>query len=760
MTITQELYEKLNPVEHLPELEPIKKEFYWLLKCPKCDKKEAFIYFNNRGHISCNRKNECGQVTTVFDYVKQKNGHTSNAETVQFIAEKVGHELDGHALHSMEKKESERQKKQRAQNAFVDCLFSKDGAKELEYLAKRGISQDDAMAMGLGAIRQESAHGVDGIYHHTHTLSIPIKKWGQVVGWVCRTITDAQPKYLYQAGFKTGEGLFNMPTSKPDHLIIVEAPLDALHAQAKGIDNVVASYGSKLTDAQIQEIKTRLIDDKKKEIKTSGLKRIVLAFDNDRAGIDATAKAIYKLQQIGIPTQKCAVLSYPDGVKDLGEMLAKGDVIGAKNAINNATMGALWLVNQALEQHPENATDNDAMDLFGRLEPILDAFKSCRKKILEAYAMATGLDAQGLLEELEYRETLLEQEKAKEKAKEFLKKANELNDNPSELAKLWEEYGHWLKQFKPKINRAFHITTQKERAIKSLKKNNQEGFFLCGFAEKWLKIKAGAMTIIAGRPAHGKTTILINMLANMLAKYPDTSFHFFSYEESLDDLFSKLIKIMSGVGIEDLDLNLHLAHGSRLKKESYETANDAKAFLGKDEAQKRIKEAVSAIDEATSQKRLAFYDEAFCDDELVQIIEGFRGPCVVFVDYIQKIKTKNQPTRQMAVQIISEKIREVAVKTGHAIVLGAQFNREAIDPKKFPNLAQIRECGDIEQDAEMVIGILNTQMIEFEDNVDGFCQSRSDDIQIRALKNRSGRANEKASLKKHGTTWKLWDSTK
>ena len=60
------IYERLDVLSALPELEPKRTGLAYTLKCPNCDKKRAFIY--EGGHvITCNRRNECGYSSTLWD---------------------------------------------------------------------------------------------------------------------------------------------------------------------------------------------------------------------------------------------------------------------------------------------------------------------------------------------------------------------------------------------------------------------------------------------------------------------------------------------------------------------------------------------------------------------------------------------------------------------------------------------------------------------------------------------------------------------
>ncbi|MEM4203264.1 MAG: DnaB-like helicase C-terminal domain-containing protein [Candidatus Methanomethylicaceae archaeon] len=95
------------------------------------------------------------------------------------------------------------------------------------------------------------------------------------------------------------------------------------------------------------------------------------------------------------------------------------------------------------------------------------------------------------------------------------------------------------------------------------------------------------------------------------------------------------------------------------------------------------------------------------DEDLVSELSNLEGKSsVVFIDYVQKIPTNSTSTiRYTEVQKTMEKIRETAVKTNLPIIVGAQTNRQAEGEE--PQLHHLRESGDIEQDASVVIAIHN-----------------------------------------------------
>ena len=55
-----------------PELRPEDKGDYFLMYCPECGHKEAFLY-KSGSNITCNRRDKCGFHISIFDYLKSNN---------------------------------------------------------------------------------------------------------------------------------------------------------------------------------------------------------------------------------------------------------------------------------------------------------------------------------------------------------------------------------------------------------------------------------------------------------------------------------------------------------------------------------------------------------------------------------------------------------------------------------------------------------------------------------------------------------------
>lgn len=139
-------------------------------------------------------------------------------------------------------------------------------------------------------------------YNNNYGLIFPMLDNGVFKGWVCRTMDkeiEKKRKYLYNQGFSRATTLVGDYGSK-NYVFVVEGYMDRLKFIQYGVDNVVAILGWKMSDNQIQKLKSK------------GITKIICALDNDECG----GKGYQYLKQFFNVTR----FKYLKGIKDPGEM--------------------------------------------------------------------------------------------------------------------------------------------------------------------------------------------------------------------------------------------------------------------------------------------------------------------------------------------------------------------------------------------------------------------------------------------------------
>jgi DNA primase len=196
-----------------------------------------------------------------------------------------------------------------------------------EHLLDKGFKKSDAINAGV-LISKDTAG--DNVYDRFRLrLMFPIfDDRGRVIGFGGRALKkDEQPKYLNSPEsvvYHKGNILYGMNFAKPhirekDFVVVVEGYMDLISSYQSGVKNVVASSGTALTKEQLKLIKRYT-------------KNLVLSFDTDDAGLEALTHAIENAQPMDFNIK---VLLVPDGHKDPDEC-AKASPEKWRNVVENA----------------------------------------------------------------------------------------------------------------------------------------------------------------------------------------------------------------------------------------------------------------------------------------------------------------------------------------------------------------------------------------------------------------------------------------
>jgi len=192
----------------------------------------------------------------------------------------------------------------------------------------------------------------------------------------------------------------------------------------------------------------------------------------------------------------------------------------------------------------------------------------------------------------------------------------------------------------------------------------------------------GEITIIGGRPGHGKTTVLINLLAKVLES--GNRAMFFSRELPNSELMKKIICLES----EQLSYSM-------VRKNVY-SENDLKI----------VKNTISSIKRKYSGDKFLMFDNLRDFSSAASEVKKFK-PDIIFDDYIQLVSCEgHEDSRRLQLEKLVNDYKWLAKETNCVVVLASQLNR-AIEKdsrgKTYnPQLSDLAESGAIEQVAENV----------------------------------------------------------
>jgi len=787
--------------------------------CPSCDKPKAYIYFNHGNRvIECNRKKNCNFSQSLWEYIASRHGY-SNKEMTKYINQLLGYEFNDFAnelvgslintnnihkeqkaIETLEKVTTDKPIRTQegiaeeqeffktCHQIFTDCLQEHDNqqvAYSLKYLKDdRGYNDAQIKSFNLGffpdldkfisllvkaGYLKDKAEklinqyflGVIKINNYQKTEESKNRitfTWfdnkNNIIGFSVRKPTvnkAASYRYLNNTGLSKADHLFNLTKeAKGKNIVIVEGQLDALAgtyftSSQEGIKNYhfVAIGGNNISQNQVASLKAL------------NCNRVILFLDNDAAGENGTSQSAEKLIAAGI-TPYIANIPKESKYKDIDELIRKykddidGEYPDLKEILDTATKCEIAV-------NPDKPVKETQMEQIKEEKPKLDP---------ELQELINQIKSDGV----EYdRQT----EKTKVIPLDILDYAKRINEIRTRIVK--ENIGSdrkkdpnfiALNSIYSDIREYNKLLTTDENEDKpytfgqffeELAKNTNNGL-KTGFKDlnKDITIQPSSLAFIAGRPSHGKTTMMLNILRNMLEdkNNEDKAFLFYSYEETRSDILIKIILSVAndsglekklerdgvdGVNLRQKALNNFKNHplcirennqgektalNSKLenaykKVEAWIEDGRLEILTPKSTAESlstAIIERCTTFQKEKQSKEASKEEEPNDQEQQTKQREVKKEVAAVFIDYVQKLTTEEDSVnRQQEIQKVCETLLLTAlyptVKT--SIILGAQVNRNVVSFDTL-TLDNMREAGDIENAANLVLGIWNEQAGEID----------------------------------------------
>ncbi len=265
----------------------------------------------------------------------------SYPDAVRFLAKRAGLEVpEDDAENSQYKKKERLWALCRSAARFFNEQLKTPGASEARaYALKRGLSPSTITRFGLGFAPNAWTALMDAMTAKGYTkqelmeaglvlqnrdkgtfydrfrnrLMFPIiDVRGNVIGFGGRVMDDSTPKYLNSPEtliFNKRRNLFGMnivKKSKQGFIILTEGYMDAIALHQYGFDCAVASLGTSLTQEHADML-------------SKYTNEVVLTYDGDQAGQNATQRAIPMLEKTGLRVKILRM----QGAKDPDEFLKK-----------------------------------------------------------------------------------------------------------------------------------------------------------------------------------------------------------------------------------------------------------------------------------------------------------------------------------------------------------------------------------------------------------------------------------------------------
>lgn len=367
------------------------------------EKTPSFYVHSDRQFFKCFG---CGKGGDVFTFLVEIES-LSFWEALKLLAER-----NGIPIPKM-KDESDPESRKRAglqdlhelaQKYFVHQLRSPAAAETRAYIERRGLSEESVHHFGLGfsdgglhrvfqkegvpaemmeqsglVLRRDDGSGFFDRFRKR--LMFPItNESGKVIAFAGRALGDEQPKYLNSPEtpiYHKTHVLYNLNSAregarKSGRMILVEGYMDVIGVHSAGVREVVASCGTSLTREQVRSIK-RHAD------------KIIVNFDPDNAGANATERSIELLLEESLKIRVC---SLPDKL-DPDEYVKANGAEAYQQTLERSPSYFYWLTERARARI-------DMRDAEGRM----DAFRFLLPSILklpdklERIAVATDISQQ------------------------------------------------------------------------------------------------------------------------------------------------------------------------------------------------------------------------------------------------------------------------------------------------------------------------------------------------------------------------------
>lgn len=191
--------------------------------------------------------------------------------------------------------------------------------------------------------------------------------------------------------------------------------------------------------------------------------------------------------------------------------------------------------------------------------------------------------------------------------------------------------------------------------------------------------RAGQMVVVAARPSVGKTTLSMNIAHHASGK--GKNILFFSLEMSKDQLGKKLAAIDQGVNLSKFADRRDNDEDRRLLQKGLENISELPIWVDDDPAQ--------TISQIRAQAKT---------------MNRKYGIDAVFIDYLGLMEPEDKrDVREQQVAQISKACKRLAKELDLVVFLVCQLNRDSAKAGGPPALHNLRESGQIEQDADIVV---------------------------------------------------------
>lgn len=317
----------------------------------------------------------------------------SYPDAVRALAQRAGMEVPDDEEYQSRYRKQERlwALSKEAARFFVSQLYAPVGAEGLRYAQSRGMSKGTLTRFGIGfapdswdslckamrakdytdeelkdaglvSVSQKNGNIYDRFRNRLMFPIIDVR--GNVIGFGGRVMDNSTPKYLNSPEteiFNKRKNLFALNVAKKTklgYLILVEGYMDAIALHQYGFDCAVASLGTSLTEEHAVLL-------------SRYTEQVVLIYDGDEAGQNATKRAIPMLEKAGLQVK---VLQMRDA-KDPDEFLKKFGADRFKLLLEESSNRVEYQL-RAIQKKYDLNVDEDRVKFIGEAAELVSSLGS------------------------------------------------------------------------------------------------------------------------------------------------------------------------------------------------------------------------------------------------------------------------------------------------------------------------------------------------------------------------------------------------
>jgi len=238
------------------------------------------------------------------------------------------------------------------------------------------------------------------------------------------------------------------------------------------------------------------------------------------------------------------------------------------------------------------------------------------------------------------------------------------------------------------IQDEINVVTPQPDVVNNIKANKRRLLIPSGFPnfdKKFFGFRKGQYVVIAGRPSTGKTAFCLNMMMNAMSK-KNLGCAYVSLETDANTIIYRMLACKAQVDLANiLKGDVTSAEEQRLEKCAEEMAGED--FYVCD----TFKMDVAAI-----------------ADQVKQISHYANNLSFVVIDHIGLVSGDRKRSRHEELGAVSRELKVLGRELGVVVFPLVQLNRQIeSEGRSVPRLSDLRDCGDIEQDADIVLAFHN-----------------------------------------------------